>query len=98
MPGFNANNPNRRLAVFLRLKIMIERIYGDTEPAHLVVASKALDAHKARYGEGNKYHPIVYSVAYRGKHYQIEVMTRRITMAATVITGVRNLSRILEVA
>ena len=77
---------------------MIERIYGDTEPAHLVAAHKALDAHKARYGEGNKYHPIKYSIAYRGKHYQVEVITRRITIAATVITGVRNLSRVMEVA
>ena len=77
---------------------MIERIYGDTEPAHLVAANKALGAHKARYGEGNKYHPIKYSIAYRGKHYQVEVITRRITMAATVITGVRNLSRVMEVA
>ena len=77
---------------------MIERIYGDTEPAHLVVANKALEAHKARYGDGNKYHPIIYSIRYRNKHYSVEVITRRITMAATVITGVRNLSRILEVA
>lgn len=73
-------------------------IRGDTEPVHIVVADKALEAHKARYGEGNKYHPIIYSIRYRNKHYSVEVITRRITMAATVITGVRNLSRILEVA
>ncbi len=77
---------------------MIERIYGDTELAHLVVAKKALEAHKARYGEGNKYHPIIYSIRYRNKHYSVEVITRRITMAATVITGVRTLSRIANAA
>ncbi|MGP4130101.1 DUF4060 family protein [Pantoea tagorei] len=77
---------------------MKERIYGDTEPAHIVVANKALEAHKPRYGEGNKYHPIIYSVAFRGKTYQVEVITRRTTMAATVITGTRNLSRLPEFA
>ncbi|MDU2730001.1 MULTISPECIES: DUF4060 family protein [Pantoea] len=77
---------------------MKERIYGDTEPAHIVVANKALEAHKARYGEGNKHHHITYSIAYRGKHYQVEVITRRTTMAATVITGTRNLSRLPEFA
>lgn len=76
---------------------MIERIYGDKEPAHLVVANKALDAHKAKYGEGNKYHPILYRIKYRNKHYQVEVTTRQTTIAATVITGARNLSRVLEV-
>lgn len=77
---------------------MIERIYGDTEPAHIVVAHKAMEAHKAKYGEGNKFHPRIYSVAYRGRFYQIEVVTRRKTMAATVITGGRTLTKVLEVA
>ncbi|WP_338086288.1 DUF4060 family protein [Nissabacter archeti] len=83
---------------FFTPKIMIERIYGDTEPAHIVVAHKAMEAHKAKYGEGNKFHPRIYSVAYRGRFYQIEVVTRRQTMAATVITGVRTLTKVLEVA
>ncbi|WP_338458649.1 DUF4060 family protein [Pantoea sp. Nvir] len=39
---------------------------------------------------------MTYSIAYRGKHYQVEVITRRTTMAATVITGTRNLSRLME--
>jgi len=71
-------------------------IRGDKEPAHLVAANKALDTHQAKYGEGNKHHPIRYSIAYRGKHYQVEVITRRTTMAATVITGARSLARLSE--
>nr|WP_240155859.1 DUF4060 family protein [Pantoea formicae] len=66
-------------------------IRGDKEPAHLVVAHRALEAHKARYGEGNKNHPILYSISYRNKHYQVEVTTRRVTMAANIITGARSL-------
>lgn len=73
---------------------MKEVIRGDSEPAHLVVAHKAIDAHLHRYGHGNKYHPIVYSIRYRNKTYQIEVVTRESTVAATVITGVRSLSKI----
>ncbi|PLR52374.1 DUF4060 family protein [Chimaeribacter arupi] len=77
---------------------MKEVIKGDKEPVHIVAAMKALETHKAKYGEGNKFHPRIYSVAYRGRFYQIEVVTRRKTMAATVITGVRTLTKVLEVA
>lgn len=77
---------------------MKKLIRGDKEPAHLVAASKALEAHQARYGDGNKHHPIKYSIAYRGKHYKVEVITRRNTMAATVITGARSLVRLSDFA
>ncbi|WP_241601974.1 DUF4060 family protein [Rosenbergiella nectarea] len=73
---------------------MREVIRGDTEPVHIVVASKAIDKHRLRYGTGNKYHHVVYSIGYRDRHYQIEVVTRKTTISATVITGCRNLSRV----
>ncbi|HBE9082922.1 DUF4060 family protein [Serratia fonticola] len=73
---------------------MKEVIRGDTEPAHIVAANAAIERHKAKYGEGNKYHPIIYPVKYRSKNYQIEVITRETTIAATVITGVRNLTKL----
>lgn len=75
---------------------MKQIIKGDTEPAHLVVANKALEVHKSRYGEGNKYKHLLYNIRYRNKHFQVEVITRRVTMTATVIAGARSLSRILE--
>ncbi|HEJ6928647.1 TPA: DUF4060 family protein [Serratia marcescens] len=71
-----------------------EGIRGDTEPVHVFAAHKAIDEHLHKYGSGNKYHPIVYSIKYRNKTYQVEVVTRNTTIAATVITGVRNLSKI----
>ncbi len=74
--------------------IMKEIIRGDTEPVHVFAAHKAIDEHLHKYGSGNKYHPIVYSIKYRNKTYQVEVVTRNTTIAATVITGVRNLSKI----
>ncbi|VEI69374.1 Uncharacterised protein [Serratia fonticola] len=73
---------------------MKEIIRGDTEPAHIVAANTAIERHKAKYGESNKYHPIIYPVKYRSKNYQIEVITRETTIAATVITGVRNLTKL----
>ncbi|MDL4915995.1 MAG: DUF4060 family protein [Enterobacterales bacterium endosymbiont of Blomia tropicalis] len=69
-------------------------IRGDKEPFHILAATRALEAHCFRYGEGNKYHPVIYSIAYRRRFYQIEVITRRETMVATVITGVRNLTHL----
>lgn len=59
-----------------------------------MVAQKAIDAFKARYGEGNKYRPQIFCVKYRNKAYQIEVVTRKKTIAATVITGARKLGRV----
>ncbi|WP_333610093.1 DUF4060 family protein [Pantoea piersonii] len=44
-----------------------------------------MEAHKARYGEGNKHHHITYSIAYHGKHYQVEIIMRPITMVATML-------------
>lgn len=73
---------------------MKEIIRGDAEPAHIFAANAAIEAHKARYGEGNKYHPIIYPVKYRSKNYQVEVITRTNTIAATVINGVRNLTKL----
>jgi len=73
---------------------MKQIIRGDKEPSHILAASRALEAHYSRYGEGNKYHPIIYSIAYRSRFYQVEVITRRETMVATVITGVRNLTHL----
>jgi hypothetical protein len=61
-------------------------IRGDKEPTHLVVAHRALEARKAKYGEGNKNHPILYSISYRSGHYQVEVTTHCVTMAAYIIT------------
>ncbi|MBW1212107.1 DUF4060 family protein [Pantoea allii] len=77
---------------------MKQIIRGDKEPVHIVAASRALEAHMSRYGEGNKYHPVIYSIAYRSKYYQVEVITRRETIVATVITGVRNLTHLPGVA
>ncbi|TQI79986.1 uncharacterized protein DUF4060 [Serratia fonticola] len=73
---------------------MKEIIRGDTEPVHVFVANLAIEKHKRLNGEGNKYHPIIYPVKYRGKNYQIEVVNRANTIAATVITGVRNLTKL----
>ena len=77
---------------------MKEVIRGDKEPCHLVAADRAINEHKRRYGSGNKYHPVFYSIGYRGRYFQIEVVTRKSTIAATVITGVRNLTKVYEVA
>lgn len=73
---------------------MKEVIRGDTEPVHVFAAHIAIERHKSKYGTGNKYHPIIYPVRYRNKTHQIEVVTRENTIAATVITGVRNLTKI----
>lgn len=73
---------------------MKEVIRGDTEPVHVFAAHIAIERHKSRYGTGNKYHPSVYVIKYRNKIHQIEVVTRNTTIAATVITGVRNLTKI----
>ena len=71
---------------------------GDNEPFPTVAASRALEAHMSRYGEGNKYHPVIYSIAYRSKYYQVEVITRRETIVATVITGERKSTHLPGVA
>ncbi|WP_215848470.1 MULTISPECIES: DUF4060 family protein [Pantoea] len=73
---------------------MKQIIRGDKEPSHILAATRALEAHYSRYGEGNKYHPVIYSIAYRARYYQIEVITRRETMVASVITGVRKLTHL----
>lgn len=73
---------------------MKEVIRGDKTLEDIVAANAAIEAHKARFGEGNKYHPIIYPVKYRSKNYQVEVITRTNTIAATVITGVRNLTKL----
>ncbi|CAI0899338.1 Uncharacterised protein [Serratia entomophila] len=73
---------------------MKEVIRGDKTLEDIVAANAAIERHKATYGEGNKYHPIIYPVKYRGKHYQVEVITRETTMAATVINGARNLTKL----
>ena len=44
---------------------MKQIIRGDKEPSHILAATRALEAHYSRYGEGNKYHPVIYSIAYR---------------------------------
>lgn len=75
---------------------MKEVIRGDTEPSHIVAANRAIEAHKKRYGSGNKYHPIIYSIRYRNRNYQVEVVNRNSTIAATVITGVRNLTKVYQ--
>ncbi|MFB9087424.1 DUF4060 family protein [Erwinia tracheiphila] len=72
---------------------MKEVIRGDTEPVHIVVANQAIETHK-KYGTGNKYHPIIYSIRYRNKSYQIEVTNRKTTISASVITGVRTLLKV----
>lgn len=73
---------------------MKEVIRGDKTLEDIVAANAAIERHKAKYGEGNKYHPIIYPVKYRSKNYQIEVITRETTIAATVINGVRNLTKL----
>ncbi|EOS94063.1 DUF4060 family protein [Erwinia tracheiphila] len=73
---------------------MKEVIRGDTEPVHIVVANQAIETHKRKYGTGNKYHPIIYSIRYRNKSYQIEVTNRKTTISASVITGVRRLLKV----
>lgn len=73
------------------MKIIIR---GDTEPVHVFVAHKAIDEHLYKYGSGNKFHPIIYSIRYLKKVYQVEVIVRQRTVAATIITGVRNLSKV----
>jgi hypothetical protein len=73
---------------------MKEVIRGDTEPEHIFAAHRAIDEHRHKYGSGRKFHPSIYSIKYRNKSYQIEVVTRTNTIAATVINGVRNLSKV----
>ncbi|HGM6858980.1 DUF4060 family protein [Serratia sp. 1D1416] len=73
---------------------MKEVIRGDTEPVHVFAANIAIEKHKAQFGTGNKYNYVTYPVRYRGKAYQIEVVNRKTTIAATVITGVRSLTKI----
>lgn len=70
-------------------------IKGDKEPAHIFAAYLAIEAHKLRYGEGNKYHPVNYSIKYRGKHYQIEVTNTQKHHFAYVISGFRQLTKVL---
>lgn len=69
-------------------------IKGDTEPAHLVAAHKAIDAHREKYGTGNKHHRRIYSIKYRNKSYQIEVTNTNKHYLAHVITGHRQLTKV----
>ncbi|BCQ42426.1 hypothetical protein ERHA54_50290 (plasmid) [Erwinia rhapontici] len=73
-------------------------IKGDVDLSDLVAASLAIDTHFKKYDEGNKFHYVIYSVSYRSRVYQIEVITRKSTITATVIRGPRPLQRILDFA
>ncbi|MCC3704959.1 DUF4060 family protein [Rouxiella badensis] len=73
------------------MKIMIE---GDTEHAHLVAASKAIDEHKKKYGTGNKYPPFTYCIRYRKRLFQVEVTNSNKYHLAHVITGHRELTKV----
>lgn len=73
-------------------------IRGDKEPTHLVAATRAIDAHILKYGDGNKHHPVIYTISYRNKLYQVEVITRRSSVIATLITGARSLTQLTTAA
>ena len=66
-------------------------IRGDKEPAHLVAATRAIDFHLLKYGDGNKHHPVIYTISYRDRLYQVEVITRRASVRAVILSGARSL-------
>lgn len=74
---------------------MQRKITGDKEPADIVAAHRAIDAHIARHGDNSRIgKPILYTVRYRDKARSVEVTTGRKWLTAVVLSGKRSLNRV----
>lgn len=68
---------------------MKTKTLGDRELWHIVAAHKAVDMHQSTNYYTDK--PRIYAVAYRGKKTLVEVVNRKCSVTATVLSGHREL-------